>query len=131
MRVAIALASLVAAATAAVLAAALPTQAQEFDFTGQGTVRANGPGLTCRETTHPTFGYAAPSFSAPRVVRFSLVVAVTGPAVDDFFPVALRTGQAWVPAADTKRPTRLQSCFVRRLRDGRLLYSSHDRIQSD
>lgn len=58
------------------------------------------------------------------MVRFSLVVAVTGPAVNGFFPVALRTGQAWVPAADTKRPTRLQSCFVRRLRDGRLLYAT-------
>jgi len=53
------------------------------------------------------------------------------PPVNGFFPVALRTGQAWVPAADTKRPTRLQSCFVWRLRDGRLLYSSHDRIQGD
>ena len=127
MRIVIALASL--AAAAAVLAS--PAQAQEFDFTGQGTVRANGPGLTCLETTHPTFGYAALSFSAPKVVRFSLVVAATGPAVNGFFPVALRTGQAWVPAADTKRPTRLQSCFVRRLRDGRLLYSSHDRIQGD
>ena len=127
MRVATVLAFL--AAAAAVLVP--PARAQEFDFTGQGTVRANGPGLTCRETTHPTSGYAAPSFSAQKVVRFSLVVAVTGPAVDGFFPVALRTGQAWVPVADTKRPTRLQSCYVRRLRDGRLLYSSQNRIQGD
>ena len=75
------------AMTFALLAATLvpPAQAQEFDLTGQGTVWANGPGLTCRETTHPTFGYAAPSLSAPRVVRFSLVVAVTGPAVNGWF----------------------------------------------
>lgn len=50
MRLVISFAVLAAAALAA------PTKAQDFDFTGQGTVWANGPGLTCWETTHPTFG---------------------------------------------------------------------------
>lgn len=109
-----------------------PAVAQEFDFTRQGTVWANGPGLECRETTHPTYGYAAPSATSPRLVTFSLVVPVIGPPVNGFLPVALRDGrQAWVRAADTRRNSRYRSCFVRRLRDGRLLYSPHDGIQGD
>jgi len=128
MRPALALASF-AAATALMV---LPAPAQEMDFTGQRLVWANGPGLECRETRHPTYGYAAPSLAAPRVITFNLVVPVTGPAVRGFLPAVLRDGrQVWVLAADTLRNSRYRSCFVRRLRDGRLLYSSHDRIQGD
>ncbi len=110
----------------------LPARAQDMDFTGQKSVWANGPGLECRETTHPTYGYAAPSLDAPRVITFNLVVPVTGPAVKGFLPAVLRDGrQVWVRASDTLRNSRYRSCFVRRLPDGRLLYSSHDRIQGD
>jgi len=111
---------------------ALPVRAQDMDFTGQRPVWANGPGLECRETTHPTYGYAAPSVDAARVITFNLVVPVTDPAVRGFLPAVLRDGrQVWAHASDTLRNSRYRSCFVRRLPDGRLLYSSHDRIQGD
>ncbi len=124
-------------ATAFVLLAAaaliaLPVRAQDRDFTGQKPVWANGPGLECRETMHPTYGYAAPSLDAPRLITFNLVVPVTGPAVKGFLPAVLRDRrQVWVRAADTLRNNRTRSCFIRRLSDGRLLYSTHDRIQGD
>ena len=124
-------------ATTLVLFAALAlvapsARSQNMDFTGQKPVWANGAGLECRETRHPTFGFAAPSLTAPRVITFNLVVPVTGPPVKGFLPAVLRDGrQVWVLAADTMRNNRYRSCFVRRLPDGRLLYSSHDGIQGD
>lgn len=122
--------TLVLLAAAALIA--LPVRAQNMDFTGQKPVWANGPGLECRETTHPTYGYATPSLDAPRLITFNLVVPVTGPAVKGFLPAVLRDGrQVWVRAADTLRNNRTRSCFIRRLPDGRLLYSTHDRIQGD
>jgi len=122
--------TLVLLAAAALIA--LPARAQDMDFTGQRPVWANGPGLECRETTHPTYGYAAPSLDAPRVITFNLAGPVTGPAVKGFLPAVLRDGRkVWVRASDTLRNSRYRSCFVRRLPDGRLLYSSHDRIQGD
>ena len=117
---------------AAVALMSLPAQAQIINLFGQRTVWANGPGLECRETTHPTYGYAAPSENAARVNTFNLVVPVTGPAVKGFLPAVLQDRrQVWVRASDTMRNTRYRSCFVRRLPDGRLIYSSHDRIHGD
>ena len=107
-----------------------PARAQNFDFTGHPPVRANSPGLECRQTRHPLYALDAPSPAARRVAVISAFVAVSGPAVDGYVPVALpgwRKG--WVPAADTVRNTRTRSCFVERVRDGRLLFSPHNLIQ--
>lgn len=118
-----------AAAMLAIATPARPAGAQEIDYTQHTPSRANGSGLECRQTTHPTFAFASPSPSAAPVARIISVMAVSGPAVGDWVPVELDgRRKAWVLASDTVRNTHAKSCFVRRAKDGHLIYSTNNRI---
>jgi len=106
-----------------------PVTAQEFDFTGHAPIRANAPGLECRQTDHPIFAYGSPSPSARPVSRIATLMAVSGPAVGGWVPVELNGGRkGWVLAVDTVRNSRVKSCFVARARDGHLIYSVYNLI---
>lgn len=110
-------------------ALAIPARAQEFDFTGHAPIRANAPGLECRQTEHPIFAYGSPSPAAQPVSRIAALMAVSGPAVGDWLPVELNgRHKGWVRSAETVRNSYLKSCFVGRARDGHLLYSVYNRI---
>ena len=106
-----------------------PVGAQEFDFTGHAPIRANAPGLECRQTDHPIFAYGSPSPSARPVSRIATLMAVSGPAEGGWVPVELNgRRKGWVRAAETVRNSYLKSCFVGRARDGHLIYSVYNRI---
>ena len=122
--------------TAALIAAglagavlAISARAQEFDFTSHAPIRANAPGLECRQTEPPIFAYGSPSLSAQPVSRIAALMAVSGPAVGDWVPVELNgRRRGWVRAAETVRNFYLKSCFVGCARDGHLIYSVYNRI---
>ncbi len=120
----------VALALLAGIALSPPVRAQTFDFTRQTPVRANSPGLECRQIQEVIEVRQAPNPAAPRISMVASHVAITGPAVNGYLPVEL-TGRrpGWVLASQTWPNTRVKSCFVERQRDGRLLISVFNRIQ--
>ena len=116
------------------IAAAVPlaAQAQMLRPSFQRQVLSNSRGLECRQTRHPTYAYDRPSPDAARIGVINLFVAVEGPQVGAFVPFAIDGGRhAWVLAKDIVANTRHRSCFVQRLRDGRLLYGENNRIGAD
>ena len=66
-----------------------PARAQNFDFTGHPPVRANSPGLECRQTRHPLYALDAPSPAARRVAVISAFVAVAKKPGGSAFQVVL------------------------------------------
>ena len=112
--------------------APLSAEAQILMPSYQRPVLSNSRGLECRQTRHPTDAYDRPSPDANRVGVVNLFVAVDGPQQGAFLPFAIDGGRhAWVLATDMVANTRHRSCFVQRLRDGRLLYGENNRIGAD
>lgn len=95
---------------------------------GSGYVTAayqNTPGLSCRVVS--TAGvYSAPSRTARYLGRTQNFIAVTGPAVDGFFPIITgRRIRGWVPNDEVRADHGSGSdglCWVQQAADGRLLF---------
>ena len=112
--------------------APLSAEAQMLLPSHQRPVLSNSRGLECRQTRHPTYAYDRPSSDANRVGVVNLFVAVDGPPQGAFLPFAIDGGHhAWVLAKDVVANIPKRSCFVQRLRDGRLLYGENNRIGAD
>ena len=110
----------------------LTVRAQMLTPLHQRPILANSPGLECRQTRHPTYAYDRPGYDGRRIGVINLFVAVDGAQVGAFMPFAIDYGRhAWVLAKDVVTNSKHRSCFVRRLRDGRLLYGENNRIGAD